>query len=239
MRMLHSMPGIAISTMLALVAATGGAYAAGKVTSAQIKDETVLSRDIRNGQIKLADLATSSVTATKIASGAVGANALANNSVTGEKIVDASITPADMGAVPFAQLSMSGTSLIPNDDTMHALAWDAEGSDTGNMHAPGDTKIIAPRSGIYHVDAMVYWSNSSVTGWRIANVQYGTDAVSQFSMGIVSNANGPQMSQNFSSDLLLHEGDWVKVLARQNSAGATLNTRFSGMNIRWVAPLPG
>lgn len=46
-----------VAATLALVIATGGtSYAAVVVTSANIKDETVQSRDVRNGTLKLSDI---------------------------------------------------------------------------------------------------------------------------------------------------------------------------------------
>src|SRR5688572_20529147 len=46
-----------VAATLALVIATGGtSYAAIVVTSSNIKDETIQSRDVRNGTLQLADI---------------------------------------------------------------------------------------------------------------------------------------------------------------------------------------
>jgi hypothetical protein len=51
-------------------------YAAQKITSADIVNETILSEDIKNGEVKNADLGTDAVTSTKIKNGEVGTDDL-------------------------------------------------------------------------------------------------------------------------------------------------------------------
>ena len=55
---------VASSLALFLAVATGGAYAANTIGSADIIDESLLSQDIRNGDVKNADLAADSITST-------------------------------------------------------------------------------------------------------------------------------------------------------------------------------
>jgi hypothetical protein len=53
----RSLPVIALAVLaLVVVAGTSGAVAGSMITSKQIKDDTILSRDIKNGAVKGADL---------------------------------------------------------------------------------------------------------------------------------------------------------------------------------------
>jgi hypothetical protein len=59
-----------VVAVLALVVASGGAgYAAGTVTSSQIADNTIQSRDIKNGAVEGVDVASRSLARTKISKG--------------------------------------------------------------------------------------------------------------------------------------------------------------------------
>jgi len=56
MRSVTPAKSVAALALAFLLAGTGGAVAGAKVTSAKIKDNTIQSRDIRNGTIKAKDL---------------------------------------------------------------------------------------------------------------------------------------------------------------------------------------
>jgi len=67
------------------------AYAADTVGSIDIIDESILSVDIKNGQVKTADLAGSAVTSGKIKDGEVKTRDLANGAVTDAKLASSFI----------------------------------------------------------------------------------------------------------------------------------------------------
>lgn len=56
-------PVIALVAVVALLAASGGAVAASLITSARIQDNTIRSRDVRNGTLKLADISSAAQSA--------------------------------------------------------------------------------------------------------------------------------------------------------------------------------
>lgn len=61
-----------VVAMLALVLASGGVgYAAGKITSAQIKDGTIQSRDIRDGAVQGRDLKNGTITGDDVEKGSL------------------------------------------------------------------------------------------------------------------------------------------------------------------------
>ncbi len=66
---------------LFLVMAGGTAYGAATIGSADVIDESLTSRDIRNRQVKTADIAPLAVDGTKVAHGSIDNVALGSNSV--------------------------------------------------------------------------------------------------------------------------------------------------------------
>jgi hypothetical protein len=87
-----------MATIAVFLALGGGAYAAATVGSSQIKSNAILSRHIKNGQVKNADLAANSVRGGKIIDGSVGSPDLAANSVGADKIIDGSVGSPDLAA---------------------------------------------------------------------------------------------------------------------------------------------
>jgi uncharacterized protein YjbI with pentapeptide repeats len=81
---------------LVLVAGTGGAVAAGLVTSAQIKDNTVASVDLRNGSAAGVDVKDGSLTGADVGNGSLTGADVGNGSLTGADVQDGSLTGADV-----------------------------------------------------------------------------------------------------------------------------------------------
>lgn len=76
-----------VVALLALVLAAGGTgYAAGKVTSGQIKDGTIKSRDVKNGGLKGVDVKDGSLTGADVGDG----------SLTGADVTDGSLGRAEL-----------------------------------------------------------------------------------------------------------------------------------------------
>lgn len=78
---------------LALFVALGGtgAYAAGKITSSDIKDNAIKGKDIGSSQVTGADLRDESATGADIANGSVDGNDVKDAGLTGADIADKSI----------------------------------------------------------------------------------------------------------------------------------------------------
>ena len=77
----------AVSTLALVVALGGGtAYAAARIGSGDIVDDSIRSRDLHDGDVRGRDLAAASVTSPKLAAG----------SVDGDKVLDDSLTLADL-----------------------------------------------------------------------------------------------------------------------------------------------
>ena len=97
-------PGSAydVIAVLALFIAvgTGGAYAANTIGSCDVIDESLLSQDLKNGEVKNADIGGNQVTTTKIKAGNVFNSDLAPDAVTGAKVLDDSLTGDDVRVEP-------------------------------------------------------------------------------------------------------------------------------------------
>lgn len=180
-------------SLVFVLAVTGtGVAAAMKIKSADIVDNTVQSRDIRNLGVSTSDLAKRSITASKIASNAVQGSQLAAGAVTSSDIADGAIAGADIatGAVGTVQLQDGGiaaadlstaaidavaTAAVPNVEVKSSVAipipsasglylpFDTEVSDAFGMHEAGSEYITIPRAGVYLISASFLWTNG-VTG---------------------------------------------------------------------------
>jgi hypothetical protein len=154
---------------IALFVALGGtAYAANTIGSADVIDESLLSQDIKNGEVKNTELGTNSVTSSRIATGNVFTSDLAANSVDGSKVIANSLTGGDIGpnAVATSELangSVTKAKLTPlgawsplpfnrcgnfDDDTFSDANWSNVGG-----YAPGAVRLDA--YGVVHLRGAV------------------------------------------------------------------------------------
>src|SRR3954471_11229418 len=87
-----------VASTIALVAAlgTGGAYAADTIGSSDVIDESLLSQDIKDGEVKTSDIKNSAITSLKINNGSVLNAEIAANAVDSSKIMDGAIANADI-----------------------------------------------------------------------------------------------------------------------------------------------
>src|SRR3954447_15350199 len=100
---------VASTLALFIAVSTGGAYAADTIGSSDVIDESLLSQDIKNGEVKNADIGGNQVTTTKIKNGNVMPLDIAADAVTGPKVLDDSLGGDDiqestLGLVPDADL---------------------------------------------------------------------------------------------------------------------------------------
>ena len=77
---------------------TGGAYAANTIGSSDVIDESLLSQDVKNGEVKNADIGADAMTSSKLANGSVQNSDLGPDAVTTSKIKAANVGNSDLGA---------------------------------------------------------------------------------------------------------------------------------------------
>jgi hypothetical protein len=100
-----------VCSALALVVAlgTGGAYAVGTVSSHDIKNKSIRSVDIKDGQVKTADLHAGAVDGSKVGDGSIANLDLANDAVNSAKVADNSLGLTDLVGIEKAgTVSLSG-----------------------------------------------------------------------------------------------------------------------------------
>jgi hypothetical protein len=95
------------SLALFIALSTGGAYAANTIGSADVIDESLLSQDFKNGEVKNADIGGNQVTTTKIKAGNVDTTDLADDAILTGKILDGNVFTNDLadGAVSNPKLT--------------------------------------------------------------------------------------------------------------------------------------
>ena len=199
-RLTHA--NVASSIALFIALGTGGAYAADTIGSADIIDESILSQDIKNGEVKTSDLGGAAVSNGKLGTNAVGTGKVLDESLTAldlgpasvgtSEIADAAIANADLaaGAVDSAGVldsSLTGTDILSSSLTgADVAASSLTGSDiaTGSLTTSdiADDSITATdidganRSGSIDVGAISNGRCTTITG-SVSGAEPGDIAV--------------------------------------------------------------
>jgi hypothetical protein len=156
-----------ISTIaIVLAVGTGGAYAADTIGSSDVIDESLLSQDIKNGQVTAVDMKTSAVVSRTVLDGSLTGRDIANFTLTssdvGEREIsgfhvrEETLSVRDMGCQRgkingFARIK--GASTIPSSYTTLTTAIDQSDNCSG-----GDPSVRRASTGVYYV---LFPSNSS------------------------------------------------------------------------------
>lgn len=102
---------------LALFVALGGtsAYAANTIGSSDVIDESLLSQDVKNGEVKNADLGPDAVTSSKLANGSVQNSDLGTDSVTTSKIKAGNVGSSDVADNAILTSKIGDGNVFTND----------------------------------------------------------------------------------------------------------------------------
>jgi hypothetical protein len=87
-KLIGQVPTIVIAATTAAIFGGGGAYAAAQITSAQIADQTIQSRDIAAAGVGTSEVRDQSLVSGDIAENGVGTSEIRNGSITGADIND-------------------------------------------------------------------------------------------------------------------------------------------------------
>jgi hypothetical protein len=126
-----------VIALLALCVAvgTGSAYAANTIGSADVIDESLLSQDIKNGEVKNADIGADAMTSSKLANGSVQNSDLGPDAVTTSKIKAGNVGTTDLAANAVTGANVLDDSLggndiqesslgrVPEADTLDGFDW--------------------------------------------------------------------------------------------------------------------
>jgi hypothetical protein len=167
---------------LFMALATGGAYAAQQITSADIVDGEVKSVDIGDKEVRFPDinsaavrsrhLATDAVLTQHIAPDAVGKEDIGPNAiteskidataVTESKIGDTAVTPPKIGTMPAARVQKTSFQTVPHNAGT-VLTFQSEAFDTAGLHdnVTDNSRLRAPIDGLYQVSVGIHWGEGS------------------------------------------------------------------------------
>jgi len=128
----------------------------GTLTGTDVRDNSLTSTDVRNGSLTGADLANNAINSAKIADGTLTGTDLANNAVNGAKVADDSLTgahisEATLGQVPTAADATTLNGLAANQlvrATSTSLASPVDNFDTCIWTTMLETAVTAPTDGI-------------------------------------------------------------------------------------------
>lgn len=95
---LHQLSYARVTATLALFLAlgTGGAYAAETIGSSDIINESILSQDIKNGEVKAGDIGLNAVFGNRISDGTIHSPDIALNSIPGSRVLNNTLTGDDI-----------------------------------------------------------------------------------------------------------------------------------------------
>ncbi|MGZ5312737.1 MAG: hypothetical protein ACXWEA_00870 [Solirubrobacterales bacterium] len=152
-------------------------------------------------------------------------------------------TAEQSSSIPAARVTNSTTQIIPSDTNL-PLVFDTEIYDTASMHSTNFTdnaSMRPPVDGIYAVTAQVTWGPGG-TGVRLVSlVKNGSQLLAEEIEPIAVNLGGP-LYQTRTTQAPLQAGDFVQVVARQNSGSNQTVFKDDDLipefSMVWLAPGP-
>jgi len=249
------------------LAATGGNFILGQSNTAS--STTSLSSGVTGPALKLSNTSTATGaralglnvasghapfsvnSATKVANlnadkldGQDSSSFLLNGSGTvgSTNLADGAVTPAKFGTIPAARATKTTSQSIPNNQAT-VLTFDTEDFDTGTspgLHDPtSNTRLTAPISGVYQIDAGLGWA-SNPTGNRLFGLKLnGAALCCHLAESRMQAPSTSEARQNVSDLVKLSAGDFVEAVALQTSGGNldAVNSNFSTfLAMTWVGP---
>jgi hypothetical protein len=214
-----------IGYVAVFIACTGTSYAAGKVTTNQIKRDAITSPLIKNGQVKSADVANENIRGVDVAPNSLSGSdidegslrglntSLADGSVTTEKLADGSVTLPKLGFDPATQAEVDG--LLAN-----VALLDGAQSFTGTNAFGGTTNLNGPAilNGLVQLNADLDATFGNGESLSIQATQTGTDATTPLVSNITNNtSSGLQRAASFSNLAGTGSTDFLLSLANVDS----------------------
>jgi hypothetical protein len=196
----------------------GTAYAADTIGSSDVIDESLLTQDFKNGEVKNADLGTSAVTGAKVLASTLTGSDVAADTLSKFDIGANAVGPDELAQAPGARAVSTTTQAIANN-AGPTVTLDTEVFDTGNLYTAPNDSITISVPGTYLLSGEVGFAANS-NGVRSTRILVGTThvAVNQ------TVGTSPAITRvPVSTIARLAAGNVVTLQAVQGS-GASLNT---------------
>jgi hypothetical protein len=222
------------------VALSGVAYAA------TAPRDSVVSRSIKDGQVKLADVGTNAVDGTRVVNDSLDGNdidqlntgiggdltgnlsvaTIKPNAVDTDEIADGSLAPADHGAMPAVRahappFSGDCETAIPGDGTLTPIRFFSEEFDTASMHSGTCLSPAESTKAIAPIDGIYAVSanvvwNANTTGTRFLGIRRN-GTDDDFVAASRIPATADTPENAVTTLISLDQGQFVEAVASQNS----------------------
>lgn len=166
-------------------------------------------------QIPTGGLVNLAVSAAKLAADSVITAKILDANVTTPKLANQSVVAAKIGVLPRSRVYHNIAQTIPNN-TVTALAFNAERFDTDNMHDPvtNNSFITCKTAGTYLLGATIQWAVNT-TGTRQVSLRLnGTIIIASQRTGAFA---VDDVHQSLSTVYTLAVNDYIEVVVRQTS----------------------
>lgn|SRR4051794_7856743 len=245
-----------VVSYLALFVALGGtsAYAANTIGSDDVIDESLLSQDLKNGEVKNADIGADAMTSSKLANGSVQNSDLGPDAVTTSKIKAGNVGTTDLGAGAVTSAKVQDDSLTGADIAEPSLgevsqavnaenADNLDGFDAGAFLGAADTatnsdlldgrdsKGFTRLGGVVQSDGTVFTG----TGFTVNHPAVGQYEVS-FPAGTLSNEHCPPIAAVMTFSVALGQPELIDRLCSGLGAGSFTIRVVDGAGVAHNAP---
>ena len=217
-----------VATLALFLSLGGGAYAAVTVTGRNVANGTLTGKDVRNQTIRSADV--SGLRISDFAPGQLPAGPKGDKGDRGD-----AGPPAPSG--PGARVRLTARQSFPNGVATVVALNDVEFDSAGAFDDGGD-RLVAPREGVYVINALLNWSvGSTANGNRGAWIE-----VNGVPRGTTRDANALlSASQTVTTVDRLQRGDAVRLKGIQDSGAGmgTVNVTGVGhayLSFQWLGP---
>jgi hypothetical protein len=157
------------------------------------------------------------VAAFRVPKNSIGTNQLKNGAVTGSKLHNGAVTASKFGVLPAVRVTNSGDEAT-SDGVYATMTFNTSQYDNAAMHSSSTntSRLTARTTGVYDISGQVAWTGNAVGTRELIIMKNGAAFIGRSS--IAANTTSV-VEQQVSAQVDLRAGEYVELLARQNSGG--------------------